>query len=206
MSDGELMLWGQLRKKNPTEICTKAQVQFDRDRNEYSIPVFKERVRVTPADESINGEGGVVRRLIEGHGEHFRLATLAYLVQAKGVPLSGDIVSPSRTPGGRIYEEGAHKLPLPVLARPFADNKDGFSLLTDKVGGVPMDSGDVSVKVFPFPLVPITFVLWERDEEFAEQLDIFFDRSSPGQFAPDVLWSIAVATVEMLIDLAGKDK
>jgi hypothetical protein len=204
MSDGQQVLWELLRGKDPDMVREDAHVEYVPDRSEYRIPSFTETVIVAPPWERIEGTGPISELLIDTHGDHFRLATLAYLVQANGIPPTGESVPPARTSGGRIYEEGAHKLPLPELARPYAEDKAGFLALGEKLGGYVTDSGDASVKLFPFPLVPITFVLWEKDEEFGEQVDIFFDTSSPGQFAPDVLWSIAVASVDLLLDLTKK--
>jgi hypothetical protein len=201
MSDGQQVLWELLRGIDPEEVTDNAEVQYIPDRGEFRIPSFAETVIVSPAEQRITGDGPATRFLLESDEEHFRLGVIAYLAQAKGEPLTGDLVPPARTSGGKIYEEGAHRLPLDQLAKPYAHDKAGFLTLTDRLGGDTMEKGDASVKLFPLPLVPISFVLYERDDEFDEQMDIYFDTSSPGQFAPDVLWSIAEATVNLLIEL-----
>ena len=48
----------------------------------------------------------------------------------------------------------------------------------EKLGGQRADAGDWAVTVHIFPKVPVTFVLWEGDDEFPPSGNILFDSSA----------------------------
>jgi len=50
-----------------------------------------------------------------------------------------------------------------------------------------------SLRLFPLPRVPVTLVLWLRDEEFPPRMDLLFDSTCDLQISlSDIIWSIAM--------------
>lgn len=164
----------------------------------YSIPSFSGRLNVTPADRTVTSDSPSGTVLLSEYGEFFFLAVPAYLVYADGRTLTGELIQPKNIAGGEIYRKGAHMLPLDKLAARFRDDADGFLQVGGSLGGEPMQYGDASIKLYPFPHLPVYFALWIRDEEFSEQADLFFDSSCNGEFPPDVLWGVASACTELM--------
>jgi hypothetical protein len=77
---------------------------------------------------------------------------------------------------------------LPVfeqrVARPLvaAFGFDKFVFLETGIamGGIKEDYGDASFTLYALPRVPITFILWEGDEEFPPSMKMLFDPSITG--------------------------
>lgn len=203
MSDGETVLWEQLEAKNSSSICSRAGARYDPKSGIYILTCFGETIQVEPKQkrvEVVTGRGtDIVGMLLSVHRDQFIPALLAYLVYAEGNAVTGELVAPRDLSGGQIYRQGAHQLPLGRLAENYRHNEKQFSDQVSTLGGHVLDYGDYSFRLFPFPKLPVTLVLWKEDEEFPSRADLFFDTSCRGQFPPDVLWGIASFCVELLL-------
>lgn len=188
---------------DPIDVCRKSNAAYNPDDRAYSVPSFSNWLKVTPADRSVTAESAPGAILLSEYGEYFSLAVPAYLVYADGRPLTGELIQPKSISGGEIYRKGAHMLPLDRLAARFQDDTDGFLQVGRSLGGEPMHYGDASIRVYPFPHLPVHFTLWLKDDEFPEQADLFFDSSCNGEFPPDVLWGIAAASTELMCNWEG---
>lgn len=196
-------LWQKLKEMDPKEVCRKSNAAYNSDNKTYSVPSFSTWLKVTPADPSVSAESAPGTILLSEYGEYFSLAVPAYLVYADGRPLTGELIQPKSISGGEIYRKGAHMLPLDRLAARFQDDTEGFLQVGRSLGGEPMQYGDASLRVYPFPHLPVHFTLWLKDDEFPEQADLFFDSSCNGEFPPDVLWGIANACTELMCSWEG---
>ncbi len=218
MTDGETVLWEQLEAKNSNSICSRAGARYDPKSGIYILTCFGETVQVEPKQKRIEAVTGcgtdsagsdiicpdiigpdIVGLLLSVQRDQFIPALLAYLVYAEGNAVTGELVAPRDLSGGQIYRQGAHQLPLGRLAENYQHNEKQFSDQVSKLGGHVLDYGDYSFRLFPFPKLPVTIVLWKEDEEFPSRADFLFDTSCRGQFPPDVLWGIASFCVELLL-------
>ncbi len=191
-------IWETLAQADLEQICRNAGVRCEPENDAFLVPSFTETVMVLRNERSITGESNLGERLLSDFREHYFLAVPAYLVYADGRECTQELIQPKSIPGGEIYRKGAHVLPLDRLARRFATDSDGFGEIGRSLGGEPLEYGDVSCRLFPFPYLPVSIVLWLKDDEFPERADLFFDSSSKGQFPPDILWGIAVLCLELM--------
>jgi hypothetical protein len=51
-----------------------------------------------------------------------------------------------------------------------------------------------------FPRVPLTIVIWRRDEEFAARASILFDQTAAAQLPLDALLAAVNLTVDALVN------
>ena len=72
---------------------------------------------------------------------------------------------------------------------------DGFKERGRELGGKGLDHGDAAIRLYPFPKLPVTMILWMGDNEFTAQVDFFFDATCDKQLPTDVLWSTGMVTV-----------
>lgn len=59
--------------------------------------------------------------------------------------------------------------------------------------------GDASIELFPFPRMPVTIILWEKDDEFPARADLVFDSTCEMQLPIDIIWSIAMLCVLVMM-------
>jgi len=137
--------------------------------------------------------------LVSALGDYSRLSTLRYLIHASDLPLTGQLVRPSDLSGGGIFVKGTHVLPLDKIATYFADYRGDFLSIGKSLGGSELDYGDMSLKLLPFPRVPVVLIVWCGDDEFAPKASLLFDSSCGEHLSTDIIWSTAVMTVEMML-------
>jgi hypothetical protein len=58
--------------------------------------------------------------------------------------------------------------------------------------------GDASIRLFMLPRLPLTIVIWGRDEEFEARASILFDQTAASQLPLDALLAAVNLTVEAL--------
>jgi len=139
----------------------------------------------------------IVRRLCN----YSRLSILEYLAHAKALPLSGKLVKPNDLPGGDFFSKGTHVLPLNKIKNRFEYDLNGFIKQGLSLQGIQTHFGDASITLWPFPRIPIVIILWAGDDEFPSRASMLFDSSCISHAATDILWSTAMMTIEMVLNL-----
>jgi hypothetical protein len=106
-----------------------------------------------------------------------KIIILHYIACASGLPLSGEKVSYADVPGCGPYFPVFEKRVGHPLARAFGRSRDLFGEAGKALGGTEDEYGDASFTLKALPMVPITFILWEGDEEFLPSAKVLFDRT-----------------------------
>ncbi len=104
-----------------------------------------------------------------------KILILHYLTQAKGVPLTNEVIAYKQLPGGANYFPTFYKRAIKPLIDHFGQQPQRLIDAAGKLGGYKADYGDMAVTINAFRLVPITLVLWQGDEEFSPGGNILFD-------------------------------
>ena len=191
-------IWKLLLAADPEATARNSGAAYDAATDKFIVPSFSTELLVHRSAGTVASSSPFGERLLTDFRDTFFLAAPAYLAYADGRPVSGKLIQPKSLSGGEIYRKGAHSLPLTRLAKWFTGRGNHFLAAGRKLGGEPLEYGDVSLRLYPFPCMPIHIILWHGDEEFPERADLLFDTSSNGQFPPDVLWGVAVLCVELL--------
>jgi len=196
---GEDNAWDLLSELDPEEVHTKADVIYDKDLSTYELICFGQQIRISQPDRNISGNSAIGSTLINELGDYSRLSILNYLVSAKEILLSKNLVRPSDLPGGDIFARGTHVLPLDELSNIFNNHKDSFKTKGEELGGSVADYGDMSIELFPFPRIPVVLIVWSGDEEFPAKSSLLFDSSCTLHMSTDILWATAMLTVRMML-------
>ena len=199
MSSGEKKLWENLAGLEPDSVCKGAQAAYDSARGIYTIKSFGWNIHISPEEKNIfssEPESGV---LLQKLGEFSRLSILYYLVSAKDIPLTGKLVRPDNLKGGQLFSRGTHVLPLNELSENYGDDIEGFLQKSKTLRAELIQYGAASVQLLPLPRIPVTLILWKRDDEFPARSDMLFDSSSEFHVSIDILWSIAMMSVLIMI-------
>jgi hypothetical protein len=106
-----------------------------------------------------------------------KILVLHYLLKASGRPLTQNKISYEDIPGCRPYLSVFERRVVRPLLSAFGFSRELFRAAGDALGGTPESYGDVSFTLHALPMVPLTFILWEGDQEFPPSLRILFDAS-----------------------------
>jgi hypothetical protein len=193
------LAWALLEDKEPGMICKMADVQHDFTANKFIIQSFGQEILVDPSNYTITSHTPLGEKLLHGLDHFFDLAVLWYLGRAKNIPLSSRMISPASLSGGEIFQRGTHVLPLDKIAAKYANDIESFYKMGQELGGQQLEHGDASLRLHPFPRVPVTFILWKGDEEFPARADMFFDSTCEQHLPTDVIWSTAMTAVLIML-------
>jgi hypothetical protein len=175
-------------------VCQNTKAVYSTETNTWSVRYFGEECRIRHTGGSIFFESPKELDVTE------KVLVLHYLIFAKPAHLTGRLVSFSEIPnGGAIYYDTFKKRSIDPLVKIFSGDPKAFAPAAGSIGGRPESFGDVSVVVPVFPLVPVTYVIWQGDDEIGPNGTILFD-SSVESFLPaeDIVVAASVGTYRML--------
>jgi len=198
---GEEQAWDLLSGLDPADVQTNAGVTFDHGLSSYILTSFGFDIFISLKNRDIFSTDPVGEFLVKDLGHLSRLSILWYLFNAEDQPLSGRLIKPSDLPGGDIYVKGTHVLPLDELSEEFGNNPEEFINWGTSLGGHQLDYGDASLKLFPFPRIPVVLILWLEDYEFPSSSAFLFDSSCAMHLPVDILWATAMMTIEVMLSI-----
>ena len=199
MSPGEEKAWEALGKVDPGDVCTRTGATFDRVSGLYRFKSFGKDFSVSPQDKKILSDAPESDTLLLKLEFFFNFSVICSFYSAKDVPLTGKLINPINMKSGQLFFRGSHILPLDKVSERYGNDRDGFLKRGLVQGGVGLEYGDASVKLFPLPRVPVLLILWLADEEFPPRADILFDSSAEIQLPIDVIWSIAMLSLLVML-------
>jgi hypothetical protein len=183
--------WKVLRQQDPEEVCRRAQVSFSEEKG-YRVP-FLNRVhfchpRLTRLYREEEPEASL----------NFQetLVLLFYLLKAQDVPTVGIKVTEREIPGGFLFFQGPHALFREPLEKEYGRSPETFLRAGLALGGRETGKGEASFELPALPRIPLEYILYTADEEFAAQIIITFDRTVSHHLPLDVLWA--------LVNVAGR--
>ena len=109
-----------------------------------------------------------------------KIIILHYINTAGGASLGADKIPYEDIPGLAGYLPVFERKAAKPLVATFGFDRHAFLDAGLSLGGEREDYGDASFTLHALPRVPITFILWEGDEEFPPSIKILFDRSIAG--------------------------
>lgn len=195
---GEEKAWELLSRLDPKATETRTGASFNLDNSRYELKCLGQDVHISLVDREITASSETGKCIVNDLGEYSRLSILSYLVTARDLPLSGELVRPADLSGGGIFVSGTHVLPLNEIAERFASNLEELSAIGRELGGSKRDHGDVAIKLFAFPRIPITLIIWEGYDEFPAKVSLLCDSTCTSHMSIDILWSTAMMTVKTI--------
>jgi hypothetical protein len=142
--------------------------------------------------------------IITIHIPRFTFESSKNINNASGIPLSGEKVAYGDIPSCMHYEPVFAKRVLKPLQNAFGYDKYAFLEAGRALGGKEEAYGDASFTLFAFPKVPITFILWQGDEEFPPSVKALFDPSIIGYLPLEDIVVIAKLAASRILKTAHK--
>ena len=159
----------------PEEAARKAAVEYNPDAGIFTVPFLYVRYRVSFPDGKISAEEGDQEVSLTD-----RVCILHYLTHASDCLPTGRNITFKDLPNGSIYVGPFNNRAVRPLVSIFGSQPETLLKAAEKLGGYRVEGiGDWAVTVEVFPKVPITFVIWEGDDEFPPSGNILYDSSAP---------------------------
>jgi hypothetical protein len=118
------------------------------------------------------------------------LVTLLYLNHVRSLhPLGRDMVGVKDLKEAHYFKD-RHELRLGPLVERYGQDPAGFEAAAAYLEGQPLDMADAAYRFLPFPRVPLYYLLWRGDAEFAPKISVLFDRSIEEAFSAAGIWCL----------------
>lgn len=199
MNTGEQHAWERLKSLAAENVCSRTGATFDREKNSYALGLFNQQVEVLLDSGDICGNTPEADHLLNALSYFSRLSVLSFLIHAKDIPPSGNLVKPIEMPGMEAMVRGSHTLPLHKLTARYSGDVEGFLERGNTYGGIPQAYGDASLLLHPFNVLPVVLIMRAGDDEFPANSSLLLDTTSQFQAPPDILWCIMMLSVLMML-------
>lgn len=204
ISSGEEKAWEVLRGLDPPDVCRNASVAFDEKCRYYILRSFCTDFSISPEERVIKSPTSIGETIIKRYGYFFIHSCLWYLIDAKDIPLTGRLIKPANIKGGEMFFRGSHVLPLDSVADRYGYDKEAFIKRGEELCAEVLNYGDASLKLLPMPRIPVTLILWLKDEEFPPRADLLLDSTCELQLPLEIIWAIAMLSVLVMGDYLGE--
>jgi hypothetical protein len=128
---------------------------------------------------------------------------LLYLLEATGRDLEGEWVSFEQLPGGAGYMGSFRGRVIGPVLRVFGSDPAALAKAAEALDGEPLALGDVAVRLPALPRVPMAYVLWGGDDEFAASATVVFDASVEGYLDAEAATVLAELATRRLVEPAN---
>jgi hypothetical protein len=131
------------------------------------------------------------------------LCILAYLINARDLPLAGKLVKAQDLPSGQFFFRGLHSLPTEKIEKAFGRRPEALLEIAEQFDAEKCEFGDASIRLDVLPRVPITIIIWRQCEQFGARASILFDRTAAVHMPLDALWAAANLAIKAVIKAVG---
>ena len=138
-------------------------------------------------------------KALSGASVMHRILWLHYLTANGLKNETGQLIAYREAAPALFYEPNFYKRAVKPLVNCFGKCSEKLIKTGIALGGKITAMGDASVTINVLPYLPLTFVIWEGDDEFPPDGNILFDKSAKTWFAPEDLAVLASAAVYDLI-------
>jgi len=128
-----------------------------------------------------------------------RTLILQYLCSASGLPPRGKWLSFLELPNGRHHYAPFQTDGTLPLARKFGQSPALFERAARKLGGSPINFGDIGFKIPALPKLPLAVILWKGNEEFPARTNILFDSVAPTHLSTAALWVLGIELANKML-------
>jgi hypothetical protein len=191
-------LWQQLAGLDRQQTSQRAKCNYLADPERYVIKLLNTEYVVNLTAQQIFSAqaSSEPAEFLE------QLCLLAYLINAKDLPLADKLVSAESLQGGAFFFRGPHALPTRKLEETFGDKPDLLYEAGARLNAKRRDFGDASVQFLVLPRIPLVFVIWAADEEFPARASILFDETAGSHLLLDALLAAVNLAVDALVKAA----
>lgn len=191
----------EFRKKDPRNLALNSGAEYrpTPSGGTLELPVLNRQIIISWPDGGILSPAGTKEFSLQDQG-----LIMHYLLQAKGIPLTGNWITFREIPSGEFYYSAFVKRAKEPLVKTFGDRPELLIELGMQIGGTKGAEGDASLYLKAFPYVPVCLVLWAGDDEFPPDGNLLFDACIAHYLSAEDIAVLSGMIVYPLIGLAYK--
>ena len=180
------LLWVQLEGEIPEEICRRALVSYGHEQG-FLLPFLNQTFQILPRTRSIVP--------LYSHAPKIKsfeldLIILTYLLMVQAMEMSEKMVNEKQIPGGEAFFRGPHSLNTRPMEEVFGEDREAFLSAGRSLNGKVRDLGDAAICLPVLPRIPVTLILWEKDDEFPAEVTVNFDSTISSHLPLDIIWAV----------------
>ncbi|MDA8235439.1 MAG: DUF3786 domain-containing protein [Clostridia bacterium] len=180
----------KLKAKEPEIMAQLSSTEYNQDNKTFRVPFLGEEYLVQYPEGKVTLAGNETQEVSLQN----QILILHYLVTASGQPIQNQYISFKELPDGAIYIDPFTKRTINPMLKLFGHDLDLFKTTAAKLGGEIKNLGHAGVTINVFPKVPITYVIWEGDDEFPASGNVLFDASA-GSYLPTEDYAVVASQV-----------
>ena len=196
---GKELAWDLLAEMEPKVVQSRAGVTYSPAESTYCVKSLGQDIYIDLQERKIFAKTSLGNFMLEALGYLSQLSVLWYLVEAKDIQMTGELIIPSELPGGEIFLKGTHVLPLDKITRRFDHKSAEFLQIANELGGLSAHYGDMAVRLFPFPRIPVVIAVWHGDDEVPATCSVLLDSSCALHLPTDIAWSTVLLAIEVML-------
>jgi hypothetical protein len=158
-----------IRDRDPAETAERVGILFENGR--FRLSFMRWDLYISHPELDLDGPDFLNTYVI-------RLLAVLYMAAAEAVPLANQWVPYRELKDGLFYAKSFSDTVEDRICRRFGEDMEGMRTACEALGGREVDQGDLGMVVDTFPRLPLLFILWQGDEEFAPNARILFDMSA----------------------------
>ena len=148
-------------------------------------------------------DGAITTAAGEPIDEHLTILLLLYLTEAGGRMVEGRWIAFEQISGGAGYVASFRGRVVAPLLRTFGQRPETLLEAASELDGSALDLGDAAVALAALPRVPIAFVVWCGDDEFAPSASVVFDASVEDYLDAEAVTVLAELASRRMIEAAA---
>ncbi len=187
--------WQDLRNRPVEEVLDRDGVSIFPD-GAFSVCFLNAVYRVDPVTERISEISPSPDRPLT---EEFQILLIRYLVAPNGGPVDDRKISEKDLVGGVTFFQGPHSLNTAPISEKYGSDPEGFESRGLELGAVTESFGDRAMTFYPFPKIPVTYVLWVEDNEFPASVSVMFDGSVERWFKLDMIFTLVLTLTDRIV-------
>ena len=159
------------------------------------VPFFYEICSVEKCTGEITGENGRKISVMD------RLTIMHHLCFYQSFAQDSDRKVPFREiKEAAVFEAAYNRMALEPLKEAFQGKAEELVKAGIKLGGKRENFGDASITLKAFPTISLTYIFWEKDEEFPADANILFDNRITQWTHPESVPVLAETGTKRLIE------
>lgn len=190
-----MQYWEELKKRPPEKVCINSLAKNHPPAG-FLLPFLKEYLLV-------DIENRCLHRQNHGQWAHAKnplleLVCLSYLLHSGPQSLSQEMVSVKELKTGHFFK-GPHELKTQPLLDRYGNDLGSLKKAAERAGGEELGLADAAYRFAAFPKIPLHYLFWKGDEEFAPRLSVLFDRSIEHHIPADVIWGLVTLVSDAIL-------
>lgn len=188
-----------LKDNDPQEISKLSTCPYDEAAKTFLVTVMGAPYQVAYPQGDVTDSDGQ-------DFDNYKLKTmiLRYLINAKGVPATGQTIAYRDVSGGNVYFACFEGRCLKRFAFTFNYDVEGLKKAMASIDAQPLTTGDLSWRFEVINNMFMTVILWLGDDEFPPEAQILFDANFPSAFSAEDMAVMGDIFIPILKEISKK--